>query len=208
MTIFSFHPVKHITTGEGGIITANKHELYQKLCLLRNHGITRNPEKLTKNDGPWYYEQQELGFNYRITDFQCALGLSQMKRLDEFIARRREIASIYNQTFSTFEDLVIPTQKEGSHSSWHLYVVGLRIPDRGEIFESLRKHGLGVNVHYIPVHLQPYYRKKFSYCEGDFPQAETYYRGAITLPLYPGMTDEEVDYVVKTVLLTIEEMKR
>jgi dTDP-4-amino-4,6-dideoxygalactose transaminase len=208
MTIFSFHPVKHITTGEGGIITTNKHDLYQKLCLLRSHGITRDPEKLTKNDGPWYYEQQQLGFNYRITDFQCALGLSQLKRLDGFIARRREIASIYNQAFSTFDDLVTPTQKEESHSSWHLYALGVPIPYRRKIFESLRNHGLGVNVHYIPVHLQPYYREKFSYCKGDFPKAETYYHGAITLPLYSSMTDEEVDYVVTIVLSIVEEMKR
>lgn len=208
MTIFSLHPVKHITTGEGGIITTNKHELYKELCLLRSHGITRNPEKLTKNDGPWYYEQQGLGFNYRITDFQCALGLSQLKRLDKFIARRREIVSLYNQAFSTCVNLTTPAQKEGNHSSWHLYVIKVHIPSRREIFESLRKHGLGVNVHYIPVHLQPYYRDNFLFCEGDFPKAEAYYHGAITLPLYPGMTSEEVNYVIKTVLSTIEALKR
>jgi UDP-4-amino-4,6-dideoxy-N-acetyl-beta-L-altrosamine transaminase len=208
MTIFSFHPVKHITTGEGGMITTNQQELYQKLCLLRSHGITRNPEELSKDEGPWYYEQQELGFNYRITDFQCALGVSQLKRIDSFIARRKEIVSIYNLAFSSCKDLVIPIQSEGNHSSWHLYVIGVPILARRKIFESLRDHGLGVNVHYIPVHLQPYYSENFSFREGDYPIAEKYYRGAITLPLYPGMTDVEVHYVVKKVLSAVEEMNQ
>lgn len=199
MTIFSFHPVKHITTGEGGIITTNSRELYEKLCLLRTHGITREPGKLKQDHGPWYYEQQELGFNYRITDFQCALGLSQLKRLDTFIERRKQIVHTYNTAFAENENLVTPYQREGTDSSWHLYLLALKKSDRSKVFQQLRESGIGVNVHYIPVHLQPYYQAQFGCKRGDYPLSEAYYNSAITLPLYPHMLDEDVLFVINEV---------
>jgi UDP-4-amino-4,6-dideoxy-N-acetyl-beta-L-altrosamine transaminase len=208
MTIFSFHPVKHITTGEGGIITTNSGDFYEQLCLLRSHGITRDASRLSRHEGPWYYEQQALGFNYRITDLQCALGLSQLKRLDEFVARRRKIAAVYDRAFAGCDELILPEQREGSHSSWHLYTLGLRTLPRRKIFERLRQRGLGVNVHYIPVHLQPYYQQHFGTSEGDYPCAEQYYTQAITMPLYPAMSDEDVAYVIETTLDTIQEVGR
>jgi UDP-4-amino-4,6-dideoxy-N-acetyl-beta-L-altrosamine transaminase len=207
MTIFSFHPVKHMTTGEGGMITTNDPALYERLYLLRTHGITKDPDRLTRNDGPWYYEQQVLGFNYRITDMQSALGLSQLKRLDDFVARRRQIAAHYTRALSPCDELIVPAQRPAAHSSWHLYMLGLRSLDRRCVFETLRSRGLGVNVHYIPVHLQPYYQDKFGCKEGDYPQAEAYYRGAITLPIFPAMTDSEVQQVIDTVLATVTELQ-
>jgi UDP-4-amino-4,6-dideoxy-N-acetyl-beta-L-altrosamine transaminase len=206
MTIFSFHPVKHMTTGEGGMITTNNPELYEKLCLLRTHGITKDPGKLTRNDGPWYYEQQELGFNYRITDMQCALGLSQIKRLDSFVARRRQIAEIYSKAFSCCGELIVPEQATAANSSWHLYMLSLRSLNRRIVFEALRECGLGVNVHYIPVHLQPYYQDNFTFKAGDFPVSEAYYQRAVTLPLFPAMTDDDIQYVIDAVLTSIREM--
>lgn len=206
MTIFSFHPVKHITTGEGGMITTNNEELYQILLLLRTHGITKDPERLTRVDGPWYYEQQSLGFNYRITDFQCALGLSQLGKLDAFVSRRREIVQVYNSAFGVCEKLIIPFEESRANSSWHLYMLQVKSLDRLVFFNALREKGLGVNVHYIPVHLQPYFSETYGYCAGDFPKAEEYYSRAITLPLFPTMTDEEVQYVVNAVLDTVSEM--
>ncbi|MHB1349613.1 MAG: UDP-4-amino-4,6-dideoxy-N-acetyl-beta-L-altrosamine transaminase [Desulfobulbaceae bacterium] len=207
MTIFSFHPVKHITTGEGGMITTNDTDLYEKLCLLRSHGITRDSRHLYQNDGPWYYEQHALGLNYRITDFQCALGLSQFGRLDKFVSRRREIASAYNDAFSACKELIAPQQQKGGNSSWHLYMLGFRTLDRKRVFEMLRAKGLGVNVHYIPVHLQPYYREKYGYALGGYPCAEEYYRRVVTLPLYPAMSDKDVHYVIGAVLTTMKEME-
>lgn len=208
MTTFSFHPVKLITTGEGGAITTNNDRLYEKLCLLRTHGINKDPNKLIHNDGPWYYEQQTLGFNYRITDLQCALGLSQLQRLDSFIERRVEIVTAYNEAFSSYPELIVPQQREGAHSSWHLYALGFRTLDRRMIFEALRKCGLGVNVHYLPVTLQPYYQTRFGCEKGDCPQAEAYYQRAVTLPLYPNMTDAEVVFVIESVTNTIREQKQ
>lgn len=208
MTIFSFHPVKHITTGEGGAITTNSRELYERLCLLRTHGITRDPERLEKNDGPWYYEQQALGFNYRITDLQCALGLSQLQRLDRFVQRRRAIVAQYEAAFAAHPELIAPYQAESRNSSWHLYVLGFRSLDRKSVFEVLRRRGLGVNVHYLPVHLQPYYRDRFGCAAGDCPQAEGYYQRSLTLPLFPDMTDDDVRYVIDTVFASLDEVRK
>jgi UDP-4-amino-4,6-dideoxy-N-acetyl-beta-L-altrosamine transaminase len=199
MTIFSFHPVKHMTTGEGGMITTNNTELYEKLLMLRTHGIIKDPAQLNRNDGPWYYEQQTLGFNYRITDIQCALGLSQLQRLDISVDRRREIVSVYNQAFSGHPNLTVPYEYASRQSSWHLYMLGLKGVDRARVFDHLREQGLGVNVHYIPVHLQPYYMDHFGTSDGDFPMAEAYYERVITLPLYPGMTHDDVEYVIAAV---------
>jgi len=208
MTIFSFHPVKHITTGEGGMITTNSEDLYKKLLLLRSHGITKDPVKMIRNDGPWYYEQQNLGFNYRITDFQCALGLSQLRKIDTFVDRRREIVAAYNERFSNNIKLLIPFEHISTVSSWHLYLLQFKNLDRLEVFNALREKGLGVNVHYIPVNLQPYYVDHFGYGAGDFPKAEEYYSRVITLPLFPAMTDEDVDYVISAVLDTVRGMTR
>jgi len=202
MTIFSFHPVKHITTGEGGAILTNNKKFYDKLIRLRNHGIVRNNDAFRfKNQWPWYYEMQDLGYNYRITDIQCALGLSQLKKLDAFVKRRREIVSIYNKVFSGIDEVKIPTEKENVFSSYHLYVllidfVGIGI-NRVEFMEKLKEKGILTQVHYIPVHLQPYYRDNFGYRDGNYPVAEEYYQKAISLPLYPSMTDEDVEYVIK-----------
>ncbi len=201
MTTFSFHPVKVITTGEGGMITTNSDVLAERLRLGRTHGITRDPALMTREpDGPWYYEQVALGYNYRITDFQCALGLSQMRRLDQFVARRGELAARYDGLLADLP--VTPlVQRDDRDSGWHLYIVTVD-PDAGrtrrEVFESLRASGIGVNVHYIPVHLQPYYQA-LGFRAGDFPRAEAYYDAAITLPLFPAMTEAEQDTVVAAV---------
>ena len=199
MTVFSFHPVKIVTTGEGGMVLTNKDDLYQKLIRLRTHGITRDNQFMEgESDGPWYYQQIELGMNYRMTDIQAALGLSQLDRIDEFIVRRRELVRRYNELFSGFP-LTIPWQCSDAHSAFHLYVVRLKLDKikktRKEVFEELREKGIGVNVHYIPVHTQPYYRRLGFSC-GQFPEAEKYYEEAITLPLYPLMTEKEQHKVI------------
>ena len=198
MTVLSFHAVKHITTGEGGMILTNNKLFYEKLLMLRTHGITREKKKLNKtNDGDWYYEMQFLGYNYRITDFQCALGTKQMERLRNFIERRREIVERYNNAFKEVEGITIPIEKKGIVSSWHIYVIRVK-ERRREIFDALRRSGIGVNVHYIPVYLQPYYQA-LGYKKGLCPNAEDYYRSAITLPLFPRMKDYEVNRVISRV---------
>lgn len=203
MTIFSFHPVKSITTGEGGAVLTNKKGLYEKLLVLRNHGITRDEALLEKNPGPWYYEMQALGFNYRITDIQAALGISQIKKIDKFIARRKEIAQTYNNVFKEM-DWIRPLQKETSNSALHIYVVLVdfkRIQKtRKEVMEYLKRCGIGTQVHYIPVHTQPYYRKVLGYSMGSFPIAESYYDSALTLPLYQDLTKSELNHVITKVL--------
>ncbi len=196
MAIFSFHPVKIVTTGEGGMVLTNRDDLYEKLIRLRSHGITRNPAFMEMNEGSWYYEQIELGYNYRMTDIQAALGSSQMRRLDEFVKRRHALAKRYEEKLSGLP-LVPLKQLHDAHSSHHLYVVRLDAAKRRKVFEALRAAGIGVNVHYIPVHLQPYYRE-LGFEEGEFPEAEKYYSEAITLPLYPSMTDLQQDHVVQS----------
>lgn len=212
MTTFSFHPVKHITTGEGGMITTNDEELYKKLILFRTHGITRNNELLHNQDeGPWYYEQLDLGYNYRITDIQCALGISQLKKLEKFVARRREIVAQYNKAFKELEGVVIPYQDQYSDSSWHLYIIKLELDKlkagRQEIFEALKALNIGVNVHYIPVYYFPYYQK-LGYGKGLCPNAEYLYERIITLPLFPQMTDVDVERVINSVSKVLEAYKK
>lgn len=199
MTTFSFHPVKHITTGEGGMVTTNSKELYEKLKLFRSHGITREESLLNKNEGAWYYEQLDLGYNYRITDIQCALGITQMKKLDRFVARRREIAQRYNEAFAGCKALQLPKQEEGCNNSWHLYVVQVLNKPRKEVFDALRTKGIGVNVHYIPVYKHPYYQEH-GYEKVVCQHAEQYYERAISLPMYPLLTKEEQEYVIQSVL--------
>jgi len=208
MTIFSFHPVKHITTGEGGMVTTNDPELHQRLLFFRNHGITRD----CPGEGGWYYEMRHLGFNYRLTDIQCALGLSQLRKLDGFLRRRREIVQKYVEVFRNIEEIDFIYENKDVLSAWHLFVIKLRLErlskDRRQIYELLRQRGIGVNVHYIPVHLQPFYREKFGYKAGDFPKAEDYYQRAITLPLYPGMHDQDVDYTIASLKAVLAESKK
>jgi UDP-4-amino-4,6-dideoxy-N-acetyl-beta-L-altrosamine transaminase len=195
LAIFSFHPVKHIACGEGGMITTNSAELYQTLLTLRTHGITRSPELLHENHGEWYYEMQELGYNYRLTDFQSALGLSQLQRADAGLARRRKIARRYDEAFSG----KIVTQKtpDTSHHAYHLYVI--ETEKRKELYDFLRGKNIFAQVHYIPVHLQPYYRS-LGHEKDDFPNAESYYERCLSLPMFPTLTDEEQRYVIDMVL--------
>lgn len=200
MTMFSFHPVKHITTGEGGIITTDNEEYRDRLLMFRSHGMTRDPQLLERNDGPWYYEMQALGYNYRMTDIQGALGVSQMDKLDRFVARRREIAEQYNRAFVDCPGITIPYQLSAVNSSWHLYVIRWE-NGRDQAFEELRSRKIGVHVHYIPVYKQPYYQRLI-YDDRQCPNAESYYRSAMSLPIYPGMTDEDVQDVIQAVLNT------
>ncbi len=204
MTVLSFHAVKHITTGEGGMVLTNSEKLYGKLLMFRTHGITRETDRLeNKNEGAWHYEMQSLGFNYRITDFQCALGVQQLKKLEKFIARRREIVNIYNENFKNIGGITLPQENGPARSAWHLYVIKAQ-KDRREVFDALRAAGIGVNVHYRPVYLQPYYRQ-LGYHPGQCPNAEDYYRQAITLPLYPKMSNDDVRHVIDVFKQVIHE---
>lgn len=226
MTILSFHPVKHITTGEGGMVLAEDGAFAEKLRLFRTHGITNsdsdmifkkqasdNENQYSPGHSPdsraaWYYEMQALGYNYRITDMQCALGLSQLRKLDAFIARRREIARRYNEAFFRSPYLVIPYQAPDRESAWHLYMLRLRLDKmtktRRQVFDELRSLGIGVHVHYIPLHLQPYYAEKLGYKRGDFPEAEAFYDSALTVPLFPSMSDEDCNRVIDGILRTVK----
>lgn len=197
MTTFSFHPVKPITTGEGGMIVTDNEEFYKKMVLFRSHGITRDEAMMTRNDGPWFYQQFDLGFNYRITDIQCALGCSQMKKLDRFLAKRKEIVLRYNEAFTDCENIVTPYQLPETESGWHLYIVQVKNCDRKQIFEALRDKGIGVNVHYIPVYMHPYYQEH-GYEDVHCKNAEEVYSHIISLPLYPGLTEEQQSYVIDT----------
>lgn len=197
MTTFSFHPVKPITTGEGGMIVTDNEEFYKKMVLFRSHGITRDKTMMTRNDGPWFYQQFDLGFNYRITDIQCALGCSQMKKLDRFLAKRKEIVLRYNEAFADCENIVTPYQLPETESGWHLYIVQVKKCDRKQIFEALRDKGIGVNVHYIPVYMHPYYQEH-GYKDVHCKNAEEVYSHIISLPLYPGLTEEQQSYVIDT----------
>lgn len=197
MTTFSFHPVKPITTGEGGMIMTDNEELYKRLVLFRSHGITRDNSMMTRNEGPWFYQQLDLGYNYRITDIQCALGCSQMRKLDKFLKRRRELVERYNNSFIECDNIVTPYQLPDTQSGWHLYIVQVKNHDRKQVFETLRDKGIGVNVHYIPVYMHPYYREH-GYKDVHCANAEEIYSHIISLPLYPGLTDEQQDYVIDT----------
>lgn len=195
ITVFSFHPVKIITTGEGGMALTNDAGLAKRMALLRSHGITREPADMTQAaDGPWYYQQIELGFNYRITDIQAALGLSQLNRLDAFVDRRHQLAEIYRRQLAGLP-FNWQLQPDDCRSSLHLFVIRLQTSQIGKshlnVFRQLRDAGIGVNLHYIPVHLQPFYQNR-GFKPGDYPQAEQYYADAITLPLYPDLTESQV----------------
>ena len=202
MTVFSLHPVKPITTGEGGVVTTNDGSLYERLLLFRTHGITRNTAQLTEYHGPWYYEMQYLGYNYRLTAIQAALGIRQMDKIDTFIARRTEIAQRYTTAFANMPELTVPQQRLDRTSGWHLYVIRLNLSalsvGRRQIFEALWAENIGVNVHYIPVYYHPYYQH-LGYPKGSCPKAEDLYEKIITLPLFPKMTDQDVTDVIRAV---------
>ena len=203
MTILSFHPVKHVATGEGGMVLTNSKECYELLLLFRTHGITRDPDHLAdQNQGPWYYEMQDLGYNYRLTDIQSALGLSQLKKLDASIAERSRIAEIYRNDFCGLEWLKTPPALEATQGrhSYHLYpvLVGKDV-NRRDFFEYMRKNNIGVQVHYVPVHLHPYYQNHFGFKPGDFIQAEAFYDSEVSLPMYYGITEGELETVISLV---------
>lgn len=199
ITVFSFHPVKIITTGEGGMALTNNSEIAHRMQLLRSHGITRDADKMTKEpDGPWYYQQIDLGFNYRMTDIQAALGLSQFDRLDAFVKKRHDIAYKYHLQLSD-KDLVKPWQDPNSYSAYHLYIIRVKNKSKKDhkgIFEYLRTAQIGVNLHYIPIYKQPYYAQ-FEYNKKNFPEAEKYYSEAISLPIYPTLEDTQQNHVIK-----------
>ncbi|MBO9153285.1 UDP-4-amino-4,6-dideoxy-N-acetyl-beta-L-altrosamine transaminase [Chitinophaga sp. MAH-28] len=196
LAIFSFHPVKHIACGEGGMITTNDPVLYDRLLLLRTHGITKDPEKLQENHGGWYYEMQYLGLNYRLTDFQAALGITQLKKADKGLARRREIARYYAEKFEgTNVDFSVAVNVEGH--AYHLFVI--KVKNRKQLYDKLRENHIYAQVHYIPVHTLPYYQG-LGYQKGQYPLSEAFYEVCLSLPMYPSLTQEDLDFVIQTVL--------
>jgi UDP-4-amino-4,6-dideoxy-N-acetyl-beta-L-altrosamine transaminase len=197
LTVFSFHPVKHITTGEGGAITTNSEIVYNKLIELRTHGITRDATKLRENHGGWYYEIQNLGYNYRITDFQAALGINQLKKSDKWSERRLEIVHRYDEAFKDISELSVQIHPSNKNLCYHLYIT--QVKKRKELYEFLQESDIHTQVHYIPIHLQPYYQDTFGFRLGDFPKAEKYYEHALSLPLFPTMSNVEQDRVIKAV---------
>lgn len=203
MTMFSFHPVKPITTGEGGIIVTDNEEYYKKLLKFRSHGIEQVPYSSEK--GGWYYEMTELGYNYRMTDLQAALGVSQLKKLDSFIARRQEIAAIYTEAFKDVKGITIPKQLADTESGWHLYMVQLENTERKQVFDEMRAANIGVHVHYIPVYWHPYYRD-LGYEKGLCPVAETWYEKALTLPVHPELTNDEIEKIIQTLKEVIKNI--
>jgi perosamine synthetase len=211
MTVFSFHPVKHVTTGEGGMVTTGNTQFAEMLRRFRNHGISSDARQ-RQSAGQWHYEMVLLGFNYRLPDFACALGLEQLKRLDANLARRREIAATYTAAFCEMPGVIPPAVRKEANPAWHLYPIRLDLPrltaDRAQIFRALRAENIGVNVHYIPVHLHPYYRERFGYRGGEFPVAEDAYGRLISLPMFHGMTDGDVADVIAAVSKVIQHFMR
>jgi perosamine synthetase len=211
MAIFSFHPVKHLATGEGGMVTTNNPELAESLRRFRNHGISSDA-RARQTSGQWYYEMVMLGYNYRLTDIACALGLSQLAKLEANLARRRAIAAHYSNTLRELSGVIPPAVREGIEPAWHLYPIRLELErltvDRGEVFRALRAENIGVNVHYIPVHLHPYYRERFGYQGGEYPVAEDAYRRLISLPIFHGMSDQDVEDVIEAVRRVIRHFSR
>lgn len=195
--VFSFHPVKHIATGEGGMVTTNSEELYEKLCLYRTHGITKDASLMLKNDGGWYYEMQDLGYNYRITDFQAALGISQLRRAKEGLDNRHRIANRYFEAFSKIEGIKTPLINKAVYHAFHLYII--QVNDRLGLYNYLRENRIYAQVHYVPLHLMPYYQQ-LGNKEGDMPVVEEYYKHCLSLPMYPTLTEEEQDYVIGKVI--------
>ena len=203
VVIQSYHPVKHITTGEGGAIITNNPLIDEKVRRMRTHGITKNINELENNDGSWYYEMHEVGYNYRITDFQCALGSNQLKKLDRFIQKRRKIAKKYDELFSNIEYVKIPKTNNFIDHAYHLYQLQVDFPKLNLtkllFFEKMEELGIKLQVHYIPIHLQPFYKRKYGFKKGDFPNAENFYQKSVSIPLYSSLTDTEVKMVVENI---------
>jgi len=199
----SFHPVKHLTTGEGGAVLTNDEKVDEKIKILRTHGITKDSKYLEKNDGPWYYEMHQLGFNYRITDFQCALGLSQLKKLDKFIKSRKKIAKYYDKEFSNDHRFVIPKVDENLKHAYHLYPLQIKFDKlkiiKKHLFQKMHENNICLQVHYIPVHTQPYYKNNFGFKDGDFPIAEEFYKNEVSIPIYPLLENDDLEYIVSTI---------
>ena len=203
----SYHPVKHITTGEGGAVLTNDLEIDEKVRCLKTHGMTKSPHQLEKNDGPWYYEMHEMGYNYRITDFQCALGSNQLKKLDKFVDKRREISKMYDKSFSNVDNIKIPENQNSVEHAYHLYPLQInfeKLPiTKPEFFYRMKQVGINLQVHYIPVHLQPFYRKQYGFKEGDYPISESFYRNEVSLPIYPDLSTKDISLVVNNLLENI-----
>lgn len=196
LSIFSFHPVKHIACGEGGMVTTNNKKLYKKLINLRTHGIEQDKSLYERNDGIWYYEMQELGYNYRLTNMQAALGITQLKNAKEGVVKRNAIAQKYDEAFENHKNIVTPYRDSGIHHAFHLYVI--QTPKRNELINALRENNIYTQVHYIPIHLQPYYQKQ-GWKKGDLPVVEKYYEQCLSLPMFPTLTEKEQDYVIEKV---------
>ena len=197
----SYHPVKHITTGEGGAVLTNDPIIDEKVRRLRTHGMTKNTNQLKKNDGLWYYEMHELGYNYRITDFQCALGSNQLKKLDQFVQTRREIAKKYNKSFSNIQNLKIPREQNSVSHAYHLYPLQIDFDKLAltklELFKKMKESSINLQVHYIPVHLQPFYKSNYGFNNGDFHVAESFYRNEVSIPIYPDLSENDQNIVIE-----------
>jgi|BarGraIncu00222A_1022003.scaffolds.fasta_scaffold16130_2 UDP-4-amino-4,6-dideoxy-N-acetyl-beta-L-altrosamine transaminase len=204
----SFHPVKNITTGEGGAVITNNEELDKRIKMLRTHGMTKDESILEKNEGPWYYEMHEPGFNYRITDFQCALGLSQLKKLDLFVARRRSIADYYNTVLSKDARFLIPSVSPDSRHAYHIYPLRIDFEKLGiskrDYFARMEAKRIRCQVHYIPIHMQPFYRNNYGFKEGDFPVAEKFYKQEISIPMYPALKETDLNYITSSIIESLE----
>lgn len=207
LTILSFHPVKTICSGEGGMVLTNNQDFYEKLKVFRHHGIVKKPE-----GGPWYYEIEDIGYNYRLSDIHCALGLSQLKKIDKFVEKRREIVKKYQEAFMDMSEIILIKEDAFAKSAWHIYPIQFDLDKlkigRKEIFEKLGEKGIKCQVHYVPIHYMPFYQKTYGYKKGDFPITEQYYERAITLPLFPKLTDEELNFVIESVKQIINANKK
>jgi len=218
LSMFSFHPVKHITSGEGGCITTNSEELWKRLTRARTHGMHKDSHQFQNRElgfdangevNPWYYEMEEIGFNYRITDIQCALGISQLKKLAKFIKRRREIADFYSNVFANLEHVKTPVEAEDVLHAYHLYTLRINFEalgkSRRQIMKELSERGIGTQVLYIPLHFQPYYKQRYGYQRGDFPNAEQYYSECLSIPMFSGLSDQEMRYISENVIEILEQ---
>ena len=209
VVVQSYHPVKHITTGEGGAVLTNSKEIDEKIKILRTHGITNDKEMMEKKEGPWYYEMISLGFNYRITDFQCALGLNQLKKLDSFLLKRRDIAEFYNNYLKECENIILPLNNSNCKHAYHLYPVQVKFDQirisKKELFEKMKEQNIRLQVHYIPVHLHPYYRQRFGFKKSDFPIAEKFYEQEISIPIYPLLEKSDAEFISQTIIELINK---